>query len=76
LKLYVSETDWHYGFHGRYLAACSLYAAITGSSPVGLPANLTIAKFSNNQPLEICVDPKDARYLQQVAWASWRNSQK
>jgi hypothetical protein len=42
LSISQSKTDAHPGIHGAYLNACSLFALITDTSPVGLPAELRI----------------------------------
>lgn len=42
LRITKSETDAHPGIHGAYLNACSLFAVLTGQSPVGLPATLRL----------------------------------
>lgn len=42
LKMYRTEKDSHPGHDGAYLIACTLYAAVTGESPVGLPNELMI----------------------------------
>lgn len=71
-KIYVSAEDRHPGLHGRYLAACMIYAAITGESPIGLPSELSVPNFQNGQPLHILIDSDDAQQLQQIAWDEWR----
>jgi hypothetical protein len=63
LRVTVSEQDAHPGIHGAYLNACSLFAILTGKSPVGLPATL---KMPGRQDLPIA--PDDVRYLQELAW--------
>lgn len=68
---------------GSYLAACVLYATLTGKSPVGAPAVvrggtwdgpglrgklLHLLPFRPEIPL-VSLEPELARYLQEVAWA-------
>jgi hypothetical protein len=61
LRITVSTQDAHPGIHGAYLNACSLFAILTGESPVGLPAGLKVRG-------EFAVAPDDAKYLQELAW--------
>src|SRR5215208_2474984 len=42
LRIEISKEDAHPGVHGAYINACSLFAILTGESPVGLPATLKI----------------------------------
>lgn len=54
----------HETLHGSYLAACVIYATIFDRSPVGLdyaPSGIS---------------EKDARFLQQIAWATVRDGKK
>ena len=59
-----SKTDAHPGIHGAYINACSLFAIITGKSPVGLPATLRMP----GRDVSFTIAPDDAKYLQDVAW--------
>jgi hypothetical protein len=61
LRVTVSNQDAHPGAHGAYINACSLFAILTGESPVGLPATLKI-------PERLAIAPDDAKYLQELAW--------
>lgn len=54
----IVDDNKHPTVAGTYLAACTFYAALTGSSPAGLSATSGL-------------DRDDARFLQQVAWRSW-----
>ncbi|MFP4380707.1 MAG: hypothetical protein ACLFUS_09420 [Candidatus Sumerlaeia bacterium] len=40
--LHRTEKDSHPGYGGGYLIACTLYASITGESPVGLPNSMMV----------------------------------
>jgi hypothetical protein len=51
----------HPGKNGSYIYACSLYAALTGRSPVGLTNRIP------NQP-EDTVTPAEAKRFQEAAW--------
>ncbi len=71
------KNDAHPGIHGTYINACSLFAVITGQSPVGLPATLTTTARGNfspdtekkNRPApDVTLAPKEAKYLQDLAW--------
>jgi|GEM_PF-6233031 len=64
LRITVSEQDAHPGIHGGYINACSLFSILTGDSPVGLPATLTIP----GREKDVTIAPDDARYLQELAW--------
>ena len=69
LRVTHSKTDAHPGVHGAYINACSLYAVITGQSPVGLPATLRITANANGgKQVDFVITPDDARYLQEAAW--------
>jgi hypothetical protein len=64
LHVTVSKADAHPGIHGAYINACSLFAIITGQSPVGLPSTLRIP----GRDVTFTIAQDDARYLQDVAW--------
>jgi hypothetical protein len=68
LRITVSEEDAHPGIHGAYLNACSLFAILTGESPVGLPATLKIP----GRDKDLTITPDDAKYLQELAWKVYR----
>ena len=68
LHIWASEQDAHPGAHGAYLNACSLYAILTGESPVGLPATLKIPGRDG----DLTIAPDDAKYLQELAWKVYR----
>jgi hypothetical protein len=68
LRVTVSEQDAHPGIHGAYLNACSLFAILTGESPVGLPATLKIP----GRDKDLTITPDDAKYLQELAWKVYR----
>jgi hypothetical protein len=69
---------------GSYLAACTLYSAIFGQSPVGLPAavsgvpvNLeTAAPEPSKTAVLVEIDADTARVLQDEAWSAWRQTAK
>ena len=67
LHITKSKTDAHPGNHGAYLNACSLFAIISGKSPVGLPATLRIAAADGKKE-DFAIAPGDATYLQELAW--------
>jgi hypothetical protein len=52
---------------GSYLAACVFYATLTGRSPVGLPARLTVPDGRKRRTL-ISLRKADAAFFQQAAW--------
>ena len=63
---------------GSYLAACSIYAAIFGRNPEGLPAKISgrpvnpeTGKVESDKP-QVLLDlpPAQAKVLQQAAWAA------
>lgn len=55
----------HTSVKGAYLAACTIYAAITGSSPLGLAHDMaSLAWVDSTGELS----PQDARALQEAAW--------
>jgi hypothetical protein len=69
LRITYSKTDAHPGVDGAYINACSLYALITGKSPVGLPATLKITADANGgKTVDFAVAPDNAKYLQEAAW--------
>jgi hypothetical protein len=61
LVLYAPDKA-HPGKMGSYIYACTLYAVITGHSPVGLTTRVQKAT-------EDVVSPADAKRMQEVAWA-------
>ncbi|HSU66002.1 MAG TPA: hypothetical protein VLJ39_03990 [Tepidisphaeraceae bacterium] len=64
LQIVRSKTDAHPGRHGSYLNACSLFAAITTQTPVGLPATLKLP----GRNADYTIATSDAKYLQKLAW--------
>ena len=69
LRVTYSKTDAHPGVHGAYINACSIYALITGESPVGLPGTLKITADANGgATVDFTIAPDDAKYLQEAAW--------
>jgi len=72
LKIEVSDEDAHPGVHGAYLNACSLFAILTGESPVGLPATLKIP----GREQDLTLAPADAKYLQELAWKVYQRESK
>ena len=73
LRVTRSKTDAHPGVHGAYINACSLYAVITGQSPMGLPATLRITANANDgEKVDFAIAPDDAKYLQEAAWKVYR----
>ena len=76
---------FHDGAHpssaGSYLAACVIYAAIFGKSPVNLPARISGAPVNlETEELEpgksvvlIDLPTRDAARLQAAAWDAWRD---
>jgi hypothetical protein len=71
LRITVSDQDAHPGIHGAYLNACSLFAFLTGKTPVGLPATL---KITGNR--DFVIAPDDAKYLQKLAWKIYQRELK
>jgi hypothetical protein len=70
LRVTVSDQDAHPGIHGAYINACSLFAILTGESPVGLPTTLKIP--GKDPPIA----PDDAKYLQELAWKVYQRELK
>ena len=69
LRVTQAKSDAHPGVHGAYINACSLYAVITGQSPVGLSAKLRITVEANgDKKVDFAIAPDDAKYLQEAAW--------
>jgi hypothetical protein len=71
LRMTKSKTDAHPGADGAYINACSLFAAITGQSPEGLPATLKITGAGGKKE-DYAVLPDDAKYLQELAWTVYK----
>jgi hypothetical protein len=72
LQVTVSNEDGHPGTHGAYLNACSLFAILTGQSPVGLPATLKIP----GRDKDLTIAPDDAKFLQDLAWKVYQRELK
>lgn len=72
LKVTVSKEDAHPGMHGAYINACSLYAILTGESPVGLPATLKVP----GREKDLTIAPDDAKYLQELSWKVYQRELK
>jgi hypothetical protein len=73
LRVTYSKTDAHPGVHGAYINACSIYALITGESPVGLSGILKITLDANGgETVDFTIAPNDAKYLQEAAWRAYQ----
>lgn len=67
---------------GTYLAACTFFAALFDSSPIGLPATVTGAPIDretsrpapNTRETLAALSASDAAALQREAWAAWQAS--
>lgn len=73
LGLYVSDGS-HPNAAGSYLAACVIYASLTGESPIGAPAELTGTPWDYSGPVAsssptilVSLSDEDALFLQRVA---------
>jgi len=74
LSLYTSDGS-HPNATGSYLAACVIYATLTGRSPLGAPREITGAPWNMEGPIVsaqptvlVSLSPADAEYLQRIAW--------
>jgi hypothetical protein len=74
LDLYIADES-HPNPAGSYLAACVIYATLTGRSPVGAPREVWGEPWNGRGPIEsdtptllVSLSPRDAAFLQQVAW--------
>jgi hypothetical protein len=72
-NLYISDGS-HPNAAGSYLAACVIYATVTGRSPLGAPREITGAPWNVAGPLEspqptvlVSLSPADAEFLQRIA---------
>ena len=66
LELYHPDGS-HPSPEGTYLTACVMYAVLTDSSPIGLPARLTVTD-ENGEKLYLNIQTaENAQFLQQVA---------
>jgi len=68
LTIHRNSGNVHPGVDGGYLIACLLTCGITGESPVGLPATLSVAETYDHKSTEFVVEPEDAKFLQETAW--------
>jgi hypothetical protein len=75
LDLYVSDGS-HPSPAGSYLAACVIYATLTGRSPVGAPREVWGLPWNGRGPVEsdtptllVSLAPREAAFLQNVAWS-------
>jgi hypothetical protein len=74
LNLHVSDGS-HPNAAGSYLAACVIYATVTGRSPIGAPREITGApwdfagRVESSQPtILVSLSPEEAEFLQSIAW--------
>jgi len=67
IALLQSATDAHPSVRGQYLHCCVVYAAMTGKSPVGLPAKVDSVDTVTREAVDI--PPDVAKYLQETAWS-------
>lgn len=72
LAIHRNPRNIHPGMDGGYLIACLLYCAITGESPVGLPAVLAVAETYDHKSTEFSMDPVAAKFLQETAWSFYQ----
>jgi len=75
LHITKSKTDAHPGNHGAYIIACSLFAIISGKTPVGLPATLRITAAAGKKE-DFAIASGDAQYLQELAWKVYQRESK
>jgi len=68
-RILLAGDDVHPNLAGSYLAACVLYAVVTGRSPVGLPYRFD-AERQGSRPAGTArqLEPGLAKELQQEAW--------
>jgi hypothetical protein len=68
----------HYGPKHGYLFACTLYAAITGETPVGLPVPRLWEKVDKDtgEVAWFTLDSAEAKVMQEVAWTAWSEFQR
>ena len=67
-QLYFKD-GYHPGPAGSYAIACSIFAAIYGRSPEGLPGTLYGRDIDERRKKPCCtLDDKTARFLQSLAW--------
>lgn len=78
LELYVEDKSHPRGA-GSYLAACVLYAAIYGKSPVGLPSQVNGNPVDDDGNVDtkkrvtlVSLSPSDAKLIQRAAWETRR----
>jgi hypothetical protein len=74
LNLHISDGS-HPNAVGSYLAACVIYATVTGQSPLGAPREIAGAPWdfagrveSSEPTILVSLSPADAEFLQSVAW--------
>ena len=74
LELFLEDGS-HPNAAGSYLAACVIYAELTGRTPEGAPPEISGPPWdfsgvldSENPTILVSLTPDAARYLQQVAW--------
>jgi len=73
-NLYISDGS-HPNPAGSYLAACVIYATLTGRSPVGAPREISGTPWNVAGPVEsaqptilVSLTAADAEFLQRIAW--------
>ncbi|WP_269537805.1 DUF4886 domain-containing protein [Cerasicoccus fimbriatus] len=69
VALHIQDNS-HPTMEGSYLAACVIYATITGKSPVGLPNIIEGANWVTKGNHLAFLDPTLAKQLQETAWST------
>jgi hypothetical protein len=67
-KYALDKVNTHQSPFGTYVAACTLFAAIYGQSPVGLTFH---AAFDGKT--EVPFAAEDATFAQEIAWQAWQS---
>ncbi len=68
IPLHIDKDQKHPTMAGSYLAACVIYATITGESPIGMPERIEGANWITKGNFLADLDAPTARKLQETAW--------
>ncbi len=70
------QGDNHPGFAGSYLSACTIFATLTGETPVGAMTETEKEYVCYNLKTPFAVDKETGEFLQEIAWSAYQEEGK